>query len=395
MWGSTPHYPQGQTVTLTLTAKDGVFTNLISVKKGTLSYSTMAQNKVNQIMKEITPALTQSLTSIIGTLVEGGAKELETRIKEVRDEYNKKLDSAEATNKALGDKIMGLNSQIEELTAQLADAQKGKAVKTVKPSKPIKGIRHKMFDKIRACVEHNKPIYLCGPAGTGKTQLCKEVADDLGLDFYMAAKVDDEFKLVGYMDGHGKYNETAFYKAFKFGGLFMFDELDASDPNAAVAANVAIANRYFTFPNGEMVTAHENFRIIAAGNTFGTGADDNYTGRQPLDASTIDRFGYIFVDYDERVELACAKGNKDIVDFIHDLRKAIKKAHLTTFTISYRAIINLVDYEEMFGTDDAVQMAITKGLDNDNVKNIARNMTINNKYVAAFSKSATTYANAA
>lgn len=43
-------------------------------------------------------------------------------------------------------------------------------------------------------------------------------------------------------------------------------------PEVLVILNAAIANRYFDFPTGK-VTAHKNFRLIAAGNTTGTGSE--------------------------------------------------------------------------------------------------------------------------
>jgi len=342
------------------------------------------------------------------------SKALAALAESITEQYNKTLDYLCAENEKLSNRLLEENNlhqeaiaereqRIAELTEALAHAGKSatdSASKTEMPKRTKKygkdAIKHCQFDKIAKCVKANRPVYLCGPAGSGKTQICEMVAESLNLDFYMTAKIDDAFGLVGYMDGHGKYNETAFYKAMKYGGLFMFDEFDASAPDAAVAINAANANKYFQFPNAEMVYAHKDFRVIACGNTFGTGADEHYTGRAPLDASSIDRFGYIFVDYDERVELACAKGNREVVQFVHDLRNAMKKSRISPFTISYRGITNLVEFEQMFGVNDAVQMAITKGLDDDNIAILYRNLSIHsNKYAMAFSKSATAYANAA
>lgn len=354
------------------------------------------QDVVAQKMETNKTKLTNAIMPIIG-------KSLTLLSERITEEYNKRLDYLADQNEKLTDRIVSVQSEYEQriadLTAQLTE--KGKAVESDKPKdKRVKkygtdAIKHKEFDKIKSCVKNNHPIYLCGPAGSGKTQICEMVAESMGLDFYMTTKVDDQFGLVGYMDGNGKYNETAFYKCMKHGGLFLFDEIDASGSDAVVALNAAIANRYFMFPNGEMVYAHADFHVVACGNTYGVGATELYNGRQPLDASTIDRFGFIFVDYDERVELACAKGNRDAVQFVHDLRMAMQKAHICPFTISYRGITNLVSFEELFGTAEAVQMAITKGLDKDNVNIIYNNLYFRqNKYAKVFSNSSTSFANA-
>ena len=46
----------------------------------------------------------------------------------------------------------------------------------------------------------------------------------------------------------------------------------------------------------------KNVAIIAAANTFGTGADLMYAGRNQLDAATLDRFYVVKMDYDEALE---------------------------------------------------------------------------------------------
>ena len=78
------------------------------------------------------------------------------------------------------------------------------------------------------------------------------------------------------------------------------DEMDASIPETLIILNAAIANRYFDFPNGK-VSANPNFRVIAAGNTVGTGADNNYTGRYCLDRASLDRFAMVNIDYSEKI----------------------------------------------------------------------------------------------
>ena len=130
-----------------------------------------------------------------------------------------------------------------------------------------------------------------------------QVAEALGLEFYFSNAVTQEYKITGFIDANGSFHETQFYQAFTKGGLFMLDEMDASVPEVLVMLNAAIANRYFDFPTG-LVEANENFRLIAAGNTFGTGADIEYTGRYQLDAASLDRFALVDIDYSTKVEAA-------------------------------------------------------------------------------------------
>ncbi|MCA7081854.1 AAA family ATPase, partial [Staphylococcus aureus] len=112
------------------------------------------------------------------------------------------------------------------------------------------------------------PLLLVGPAGSGKNVVLEQVAKDLGKDFYFTNAVTEEYKLTGFIDASGTYQETQFYQAFTKGGIFFLDEMDASVPEALVILNAAIANRYFNFPNGK-AQAHPDFTVVAAAYTTG------------------------------------------------------------------------------------------------------------------------------
>lgn len=256
-------------------------------------------------------------------------------------------------------------------------------VKTEKEVKKVEGCVHKEFETILKLIGANIPVFLTGPAGCGKNVICKQAAEALGLEFYFTNAVTQEYKLTGFIDANGRYHETQFYKAFTQGGVFMLDEIDASTPEVLVILNAAIANRYFDFPTGR-VSAHEDFRIVAAGNTFGTGADVEYTGRYQLDASSLDRFAIIEVDYDKDVESAIAKGDKVLLDFVYTLRKAIKDADLR-FTVSYRAIERLGKLKDILSLDKAIKIAVMRSMGRDDARMIAENIkSTTNEYCLTF-----------
>ena len=246
----------------------------------------------------------------------------------------------------------------------------------VEPSEPEDDgsgeIKHKMFDTIKIFLEFdNLPVYLYGPAGSGKNVLCKQLADEMGLPFYYTNCVLTKYDLVGYGDANGNYVPTAFFHAFTKGGVFMLDEFDASDESAAITLNSALANRYFDFPVIGNVEAHPDFKIIACGNTCGRGADEEYTGRNCLDAATLDRFSVIKIDYDERVERRIA--NEGIVEFIHDLRQSRDTANIKMI-LGYRVIERLAKLESKFTTSSLVEMAVTKGMDKDEINILHQNL---------------------
>lgn len=246
----------------------------------------------------------------------------------------------------------------------------------------VEGMTHYKFETILKLVTADIPVFLTGPAGSGKNVICKQIADALGLQFYFSNSVTQEYKLTGFVDANGHYHDTQFYKAFTEGGVFMLDEIDASSPEVLVILNAAIANRYFEFPTGR-VNAHKDFRIVAAGNTYGTGADMEYTGRYQLDASSLDRFCIVEISYDRHIEDAIAGGDKELLDFIWSFRKAVAEAELK-FTISYRAIERLAKLKSIFELGEAIKLAILRGLDKDDAQMIARNLRVKNRYTEAF-----------
>ena len=211
------------------------------------------------------------------------------------------------------------------------------------------GAVHEKFEQIVKFVANNEPVFLTGPAGSGKNVLCQQVAKALGLNFYFSNAVTQEYKITGFTDAMGIFHESQFYKAFKNGGLFMLDEMDASIPEVLVILNAAIANRYFDFPAPiGYVEAHPDFRVVAAGNTFGLGANYEYVGRNQLDMASLDRFAVVKIDYDRGIEMNVAQGNGELVDFADDIRKAAEKSGIR-FIVSYRAIGRIAKLESLLG----------------------------------------------
>lgn len=240
-------------------------------------------------------------------------------------------------------------------------------VKCMDQVKIIPGATHEVFQPVLDLVSMDIPVYLTGKAGTGKNVICKQVAEALGLDFYFTNAVTQEYKLTGFIDANGKYQETQFYKAFTKGGLFFLDEMDASVPETLVILNAAIANKYFDFPCGK-VDAHPKFRVIAAGNTLGTGADINYTGRYSLDRASLDRFAMIKVDYSKAIENAITCNNDQLVTFAEKFRQVCEDAGIECL-FSYRTLERISKLETVTkNLSQIIDVSLLKGLDPDSIK---------------------------
>ena len=237
-------------------------------------------------------------------------------------------------------------------------------VKVRDQTKIVEGVTHSKFEEVLNLVNLDFPVYMVGKAGTGKNHICKQVCEALGLEFYFTNCVTQEYKLTGFIDANGIYQKTQFYDAFTKGGLFFLDEMDASIPETLVILNAAIENRYFDFPTGK-VEAHPNFRVIAAGNTYGTGADINYTGRYSLDKASLDRFATVYIDYDPRVEESMADGDANLLDFVRAYRIACEKACVESIA-SYRTIKRMRTLRDVINDRaEIIRISLTKGMDTD------------------------------
>lgn len=224
-------------------------------------------------------------------------------------------------------------------------------------------VLHEKFDTVIKYVANDLPVYLVGPAGSGKNVLCEQVAKALGLKFWFTNAVSQEYQIKGFTDAMGHYQPTQFYHAFTEGGLFMLDELDASIPEVLVMLNAAIANRYFDFPAPiGRVEAHADFRVIAAGNTIGMGADFQYVGRNQLDAASLNRMRPTVIGYDPRIELALCRDDMDLLGFCRAFREAAKESSIGV-VVSYRNIRDMATMKDLLDTKELLFGGLVAGLD--------------------------------
>ena len=203
-----------------------------------------------------------------------------------------------------------------------------------------------------------EPAYLRGPAGSGKSTAAGMAADAFGLEFYHCGKVDSKYDLLGFVDANGTYQASSLYTAYKDGGVFLWDEVDASAPDALTAFLNLIEGQSFEFPCGK-VAKHADFRPVAAGNTSMLGGTAEYTGRMRQDAAFKDRFLEIDWPYDESLEVALYGEAAEIVQDIR--RKAAD--HGIKHIISPRASRRLQKLLQVYPRADAIELAVRNGLD--------------------------------
>ena len=193
----------------------------------------------------------------------------------------------------------------------------------------VDGPVHNIFETVLKSVSTGCHTLLTGPAGSGKSTIARQVAKAMGLAFYTQGPASSEYKYLGFTNAMGELVETPLMKAYRDGGIFCAEEIDASSSSALVAGlNMVLANPIADFAN-HIIDRHPDFVCIATANTFGNGASREYVGRTQLDGATLDRFIFIQVNYDEKLENAMA-GNDQWCEFVQSIRHA---AHLLDLKI--------------------------------------------------------------
>lgn len=223
-------------------------------------------------------------------------------------------------------------------------------------------IQHFQFKTLLAAIAARVNVMLVGPAGSGKTSGAHEVSKTLGLPFFSISvgMQTTKTEFFGYMDATGKYVRTLFREAFEKGGVFLLDEMDAGNANVITSINQALANSYCAFPDG-MVNKHPDFVIVSSANTFGTGANREYVGRNQLDAATLDRFAVIEWGYDNALEDSLCD-NKVWLAYVRKCR-ANAETHKVRTVISPRAsILGAQLLAQGLKEKDVQEMLIFKGM---------------------------------
>lgn len=169
--------------------------------------------------------------------------------------------------------------------------------------------KHELFGYVLVLAENGQPIMLIGPAGTGKSHLAHQIAEFLNVEYGETPMTSGATRgdLLGRMTANPNkpFVLSLFAEIYGNGGVFNFEEIDAADPGMLIVLNNALASsRFFNSANGELYLKSDNFMAFATANTFGTGSNSQYTGREKLDAATIDRWrmGRCIIQMDESIE---------------------------------------------------------------------------------------------
>lgn len=203
--------------------------------------------------------------------------------------------------------------------------------------------RHEAFDEVLFWLTCGSHVYIVGPKGTGKTHMGKQLRDAMRVALdradYEVRFIDQsltKYDVKGFKGPTGEYIGTLVRECVEKGWLMFIDEGDMWAAAALGSLNSILANDFGSFPD-QVVEVHPDFRCVLAANTTGHGADREYVGRQPLDAASRDRFSYVTMDYDRKLETQLY-GSGPWVQYVWRVRDACNQLKNKEMVPSMRAI---------------------------------------------------------
>ena len=288
------------------------------IKKGNKFYGTITTTiKDPNTGKKIRTDITDTFT-MINPGSNGGNIE-------VKDSKGNKFKTSRRgirlRSRTIDKQLLEAREKIEEEIKKKAEEERILAEKGIDFSKSDTPTR------LRRVIESGiKNIWLCGPAGSGKSVMTRNLAKELGLPYLCIScgigTSSTEF--LGYK--YPNRESTKFAEYYSKPSIILLDEFTALDPAVAQICNAALANDEIETTTGT-VYRNPNCIIVATSNTYGSGASRQYVANNQLDASTIDRFvgGIIEVSYSESYE---SQYDREVVSYIHTLRNVIREYDL-------------------------------------------------------------------
>lgn len=299
-----------------------------------------------------------------------------------KEAYNNGYKTAEEES---ADKVAKLVAEIEAMKENGAGTVINITINGQTRQEKPEHVLNENIEDIVTCLAGGENVFLWGPAGAGKNVIAEDAAKILGVKFFYMNTVYTKYDIIGFTDANGNYVPTAFVNWLKNddGGLYLADEICTNSPEANIAYNALLANGYIVLQNGEVLKKTDKHYFVAADNTNGLGATEEYNGRYKMDDSTRDRFAFFEVNYDAAVEKSLVGEKTDILEFIYDVRKVCAACHFS-MTLGYRCIKALKEHYN----EDAGKMLvryILKGREHDTdfISELKRRATGTTKYHTA------------
>jgi len=263
--------------------------------------------------------------------------------------------------------------RVRAIAGEVVASSPAARVELVVPDRPAVDVtgEHEAFGSLVHLMALRLHVWLVGPAGSGKTWGAERAAAALGLSFN-AISVGEQtsvYQLMGHRTPDGSYARSLFRESYENGGVFLVDEVDAGNANVLTCLNAALANGACAFPDG-MVKRHADFVCVAAGNTWGRGANRVYVGRCQIDGATLDRFAFLEWGYDEKLERSMAGDQGLWCDHVQAVRAAVDRLGVRHVVSPRASMFGGQMLAAGFGLDQVEAMVLWKGLDADSVSKV-------------------------
>lgn len=162
------------------------------------------------------------------------------------------------------------------------------------------------IDELKNCllaIEKNIPIYIYGHKGSGKSELAEQIAARTNRPFIRVQHTanTEESHIVGQWvvrGGNTEFELGPLPIAMKRGWVFCADEYDFALPSVLAVYQAVLEGKPLMIKEADaanrLIKPHPNFRIIATGNTNGSGDETGlYQGTNLQNSANYDRFGMV------------------------------------------------------------------------------------------------------
>jgi len=213
--------------------------------------------------------------------------------------------------------------------------------------------------------ELGEKVLCYGPTGAGKSSLIEQLCALTGRPFVRVNCTGDMdssmiFGQLTAKDGSTIWVDGAVTEAVKYGAVFAWDEWDVTPPEISMGLQWLLEDDGKLFlkempgsTKDKQIIPHENFRIVAIGNTQGQGDESGaHAGTNVQNSATLDRFGTaVYIDYlhpsiEEKMlvnkwkDTVTKKSAKELVKLANLIRQGYKSNQFS-LTVSPRSLFSI------------------------------------------------------
>jgi len=202
------------------------------------------------------------------------------------------------------------------------------------------------------------PCYVWGHKGSGKSELFEQVAARTNRPMMRVqhSANTEESHIIGQWTvkgGNTHFELGPLAMAMKFGWLYVADEYDFAQPSVLAVYQPVLEGKALVIKEApaemRIIEPHPNFRMVATGNTNGSGDESGlYQGTLIQNSANYDRFGMVIhkkympedkesIMLQKRAKLTAKDADK-MVQFAKEIRQAFDGAKMSD-TVSPRTLI--------------------------------------------------------